>query len=325
MGTYDGGKTAIDISKWQGEWYPTSFAGLLDAVWIQTRDERGVLNPFLRQQMKAARSAGLEVGLYAWFRNDRPMDAFATELRVLSDEFGCEMLPFWDVERVYGSGHDFNAKVKAALLGLDAEMDAVCPIYCGAFIPADGGTRPWTLDLPGRPLLTARYPTVATPPADPFRWGEWADRLVSQGRGPAKPRGFDQIDLWQFSAIGNHAAATYGFSAGDLDLDVIPAASWQRLRRKKAVPVPPPVPPVSAPSWEDQLVLTLPTLRLGDEGIFVKRFQALCMANGADITVDGKFGPATEAAARFVQWAGKVKEDGVVGRQTWTITLGGKL
>ncbi|WP_230423797.1 N-acetylmuramoyl-L-alanine amidase [Streptomyces radicis] len=64
------------------------------------------------------------------------------------------------------------------------------------------------------------------------------------------------------------------------------------------------------------------TLRSGSSGAQVNALQYLLNQNGQDAgTVDGQFGPATEAAVRAFQTAKGLGSDGIVGRQTWTALL----
>lgn len=60
-----------------------------------------------------------------------------------------------------------------------------------------------------------------------------------------------------------------------------------------------------------------PTLRQGDRGDHVRTLQTRLVAHGATLTVDGVFGPATEAAVRTFQQAHRLTVDGVVGPATW--------
>jgi peptidoglycan hydrolase-like protein with peptidoglycan-binding domain len=56
---------------------------------------------------------------------------------------------------------------------------------------------------------------------------------------------------------------------------------------------------------------------LGSVGDDVARLQRMLNRRGADLVLDGIFGPKTETAVKKLQRAVKVKADGVVGRTTW--------
>lgn len=75
-----------------------------------------------------------------------------------------------------------------------------------------------------------------------------------------------------------------------------------------------PAPPPPAPRTD------LPaTIRKGASGGSVKRLQGLL---NAGLTVDGKFGPKTEAAVKQYQAAHGLTVDGIVGPQTWASLIG---
>ncbi len=80
--------------------------------------------------------------------------------------------------------------------------------------------------------------------------------------------------------------------------------------------------PPPAPTFTEALVKQLPTLKPGDGGEHVQTLQALLIARGHKITVDGDFGPATEAAVKALQKAAKLTVDGVVSVKTWPVLLG---
>jgi peptidoglycan hydrolase-like protein with peptidoglycan-binding domain len=64
-----------------------------------------------------------------------------------------------------------------------------------------------------------------------------------------------------------------------------------------------------------------PIARRGDQGHPVITLQELLRAHGQHIAADGVFGPATEAAVKAVQASRGVPADGVVGPQTWPVTI----
>ena len=70
--------------------------------------------------------------------------------------------------------------------------------------------------------------------------------------------------------------------------------------------------PTGAPGRE-----TTPLLEQGDKGPEVRRLQERLNANGAQVAVDGDFGPATDQAVRAFQQARGLEVDGKVGPKTW--------
>lgn len=62
-------------------------------------------------------------------------------------------------------------------------------------------------------------------------------------------------------------------------------------------------------------------VKQGDHGDNVTALQYLLRAHGADIVVDGDFGPQTDAAVRQFQDAHGLAVDGKVGNQTWSAVI----
>jgi len=60
-----------------------------------------------------------------------------------------------------------------------------------------------------------------------------------------------------------------------------------------------------------------PLLKRGSQGHPVPTLQYLLRARGHLVTVDGIFGPKTEAAVEDFQTADQIRVDGIVGPQTW--------
>jgi peptidoglycan hydrolase-like protein with peptidoglycan-binding domain len=71
----------------------------------------------------------------------------------------------------------------------------------------------------------------------------------------------------------------------------------------------------------------MPVLRQGSSGEVVRALQTLLTnsASGAwNVTpqgIDGNFGPHTKASVQAFQTWGSVASDGVVGDQTWAVSL----
>jgi peptidoglycan hydrolase-like protein with peptidoglycan-binding domain len=73
--------------------------------------------------------------------------------------------------------------------------------------------------------------------------------------------------------------------------------------------------------------ITLPQLKAGDQDKpqdrMVHRLQGLLTALGSPVTIDGIFGPDTEAAVKAQQHAFKLAQSGVVDDNTWTKLIEG--
>ena len=68
-----------------------------------------------------------------------------------------------------------------------------------------------------------------------------------------------------------------------------------------------------------------PLVRQGDQYHPVKTLQYLLRARGHNLTVDGIFGPATDAAVRSFQTEKGLAVDGIVGPVTWRALVSGML
>jgi hypothetical protein len=91
-------------------------------------------------------------------------------------------------------------------------------------------------------------------------------------------------------------------------------------------PVPQPAPaPLPAPSlnWLEAIVRELPVLQQGASGEDVKTVQALCTARGHQTTIDGAWGPNTEAAVKAVQQDHGITVDGICGPHTFQVLITG--
>ena len=68
-------------------------------------------------------------------------------------------------------------------------------------------------------------------------------------------------------------------------------------------------------------VSPFPLVRKGDQDHPVKTLQYLLRARGHTVTVDGIFGPMTEAAVRSFQQQKGLAVDGIVGPNTWSALI----
>ncbi|MFB4305797.1 peptidoglycan-binding protein [Actinomadura sp. GTD37] len=75
-------------------------------------------------------------------------------------------------------------------------------------------------------------------------------------------------------------------------------------------------------NWTEDMVRKLPELNKGDTGEHVESVQGLLQARShPEVTMNGTFDAATEAAVKAVQRWGGVDDDGIVGPVTWAVLL----
>jgi peptidoglycan hydrolase-like protein with peptidoglycan-binding domain len=60
-----------------------------------------------------------------------------------------------------------------------------------------------------------------------------------------------------------------------------------------------------------------PVVQNGSQGHPIRTLQFLLRAHGHNLTVDGMFGPATEAAVKAFQTSKGMTADGIMSAQTW--------
>lgn len=75
---------------------------------------------------------------------------------------------------------------------------------------------------------------------------------------------------------------------------------------------------------ETKQASSMPTLRNGDRGDYVKQLQQLLISIGYDLGkfgADGKFGDKTEVAVKHFQKKNDLTVDGIVGKRTWAKLL----
>jgi hypothetical protein len=81
--------------------------------------------------------------------------------------------------------------------------------------------------------------------------------------------------------------------------------------------------PGTEPAWQEAMMQSLPTLTSGAGGTLVRSIQGLCGSRGFPVTIDGEFGPATEAAVKAAQKTADITQDGIVGPATWRALITG--
>lgn len=103
-------------------------------------------------------------------------------------------------------------------------------------------------------------------------------------------------------------------------VDPAPAPAPAPAPEPTPAPVTPPNPapaPTPAPDPVTEAISMLPTITKGANGQAVRNAQALMLAHGQTVTVDGDFGPRTDRSVRAFQANRQLSVDGVVGPVTW--------
>lgn len=138
----------------------------------------------------------------------------------------------------------------------------------------------------------------------------WIDQLRRAGANTAvKPHRF-------FKSTGCPGNPLVGY-AGSRDRQHITVGGTS------PTPAPAPAPaskPAAPKSTGDTLVF--PTLKRGSTGQDVRNLQALLLAAGRSVRIDGEFGPGTETKLREYQKAAGLTVDGQAGTATFRYLLG---
>ena len=64
-----------------------------------------------------------------------------------------------------------------------------------------------------------------------------------------------------------------------------------------------------------------PVVQNGSQGHPIRTLQLLLRAHGHNLTIDGMFGPATEAAVKAFQTSKGMTADGIMSAQTWSTLI----
>lgn len=230
----------IDISRYQGV---MNFRKMVDhgVVGVIIKLGNGqVLDNNAPKSVNDAQDAGLVVGGY-WFANPKAdvsgsdqMGRFAGYCR----KYGALGIPpMIDVENYTGepgshpvlTGGELLSWLQSGANRLEVEFGENPIVYTnGAYFASNHMTAG---TLARCPLIVARYPFYypgePVPPADGGTWADWVYGITA--KRPQLPVGWSDWDGWQFEAGYDHVAGTYGGAAGgDLDLNVVRRASWDR-------------------------------------------------------------------------------------------------
>ena len=186
----------------------------------------------------------------------------------------------------------------------DHNPNECCDVVCAADVKGNAG-----LDLPAfvRHLITKPHPNL--------RYVIF-NRKIYQRKNDFAPEDYNgrnaHADHVHVSAgNGPDGRSTTNYDNG--------STSWRIASIDDSAP--PPAKP-SKPSTGNKLGDKMPTIQRGNKGSRVRMLQGLLIAWGYNLSVDGVFGPKTDAAVRSFQSKYAKPVDGIVGKLTWNALLG---
>lgn len=138
---------------------------------------------------------------------------------------------------------------------------------------------------------------------------------------------FPVIDYGSVSSVfGNHIPDGYYWGAHWTNRPHLEPGTdmtqWQALGAyDESLAIP------TLPFWDTHLVIPpppgkFPVVRFGEVGLWVRKVQALLVANFAILNIDGDFGPVTEGAVKAEQRQSNLPQSGIVDDHTWSALLG---
>lgn len=201
----------------------------------------------------------------------------------------------------------------------------MCSLMVGCWVA------PWALALAPSPPATAAFgTTVAQAPTRPIL------RVGSTGSAVSEIQAILLLlDYFEGPVDGNFQSTTetavkaFQADIGLSDDGIVGPATWEKLLPTPSTEFTPPEVPAESVTVaddteeaEEDAPIELPTLRSGMTGPAVARVQETLRSRGFyNGTIDGIFGPATEAAVMAFQRSVQLADDGVVGPATWQALL----
>jgi len=221
----------IDISKWQGNSWDISKTIANGIKWIYIRAFNGTSpDPLTSYYAQKATDANIPFGFYSYFLPTQDVLLQAKLLADVTKQYNATLVPMYDIEEANGLT---SAKAETYIRECDKQIGRNGIIYTSADIWNNNVKLTTFSD---HLLWLPRYPTTAMPPLNANNWDTFAFNL---GKQPVIPKGWSDWNIWQFSANGNKAAVNYGFPVGDLDLDILYAADWNKMLLNPEVPAKP--------------------------------------------------------------------------------------
>jgi len=299
---------AIDVSSWQHpsgagiDWAAVKADGY-GGVWIKCSQGVNYTNPFFHDDASEALAAGLVVGAYHYAEpwHNTPEAEADYALGVVSGvalDLGLAL----DLEQINTMQPHEAGTWSQTWLTTVAEHHTLAPLYTDQFLYGQ---------MPGAPF---GFPLWIADPSGTFEGTWWAKQT-----GKAEVPGIQ--GLADIDEIANVRGVNPGGTAGGGTSSAPNGSTTQS---------PPPNSAPAGPTPGGPLDVNVPELSVTSPGPSVASgaVRALQLvltgkfgANLGPSGIDGRFGPATENAVKWVQGeahgaAGPV--DGIVGPQTWT-------
>lgn len=191
--------------------------------------------------------------------------------------------------------------------------------YATYLITSSARKKKWSYNGHTYWRLKPGYAMAATPGSSNHGWGLAIDACVLRGDGSIQALINSKCWTW----LLEHAAE-YGFSWESSESwhirlytgDATPQAVLDFEHHDPTSPIPP-FDPVNA-KWGLWPIATKPRIGLGATGDPVRYMQGVIFWKaGGNISIDGNFGPKTQARVKELQSFFNLTVDGWVGAQTW--------
>jgi GH25 family lysozyme M1 (1,4-beta-N-acetylmuramidase) len=305
---------AIDVSSWQHpggaaiDFVKVKAAGY-DGVWVKCSQGTNYVNPYFAGDVAAALEAGLVVGAYhfaePWHNSPESEAAYAIEACAGHQlDLGLAL----DLENLGSMAPHEAGNWAPAFLNDVAQHHVLAPLYTDQSIFGQ---------MPGAPF---GFPLWIADPSGTFEGSYWA-----------KQTGSGAVDGVQGSCDQDVITNVRGVNPSPPGTSSTPPVSSEP--GSTTTTQQPPTGGTTAGGLHD---VNVPTLSAQDPGPgtaspAVKALQVLLVDKwGADLSpagIDGRFGPKTEDAVKWVQGEAQGRSgpvDGIVGPETWAyLVIGG--